>query len=219
MQKRIEIYTRGRNITISLIATLTVTLMGILCIVSGASPIPGIIIFIVCLWVLFSYFPKAIHKRLKFVLTPETLEYFPPYGSLIIPWDDVEKIGIVKRTFGVNLVGLRLNTYDHIMEGMSTSFAKHLTKMLWLEKGLSITASQLDIPTGVKLWSKLEDNLDFEEMEKGLGSIWNLFEYMLFQRKHYGFDIIFDWAELDRSPSMFVELLENYRVLAKDGSL
>jgi hypothetical protein len=156
-----------------------------------------------------------IRRRVTMVLTPQGVE-FPissKYRPSFIPWNDVEKAGVVTQSCN-RWVGFRLNNYDHYLGSMSPDLASHQMKTMKFAKLLSYGLSVLDIPDSVKLWSKLSGDVDPFEVIRKSREVGNLAEMLLFARKVIGYEVVFHWAQLDRPTKKFVSLIEEYRTMA-----
>jgi hypothetical protein len=143
------------------------------------------------------------------VLTADGLQQKTIYGSALIPWKDVEKVGVVKH-LGTKMPAIRLKTYDRYLENMSpelaSSMARGLPYMRWLARLTSI----LDVPTTLTIWSKLEGKGDPVQALKEFGKVGNFAEALLWNRNTYGYDVLFAWADCDRPAEDFAGLLRQY---------
>ena len=163
----------------------------------------------------FYAIPKLLRRQVSMALTPEGIEQRYAEGNAYIPWSDVEKVGIIS-IFSNKMVGIRLKSYDRYLGRMSPSLAEFTIKNLPYLKLLARATSLLDVPTSVDVWSKLEGH-DVSGGLKSFGKVGDLAEALLWARNQYGYDLALSWAELDRSATDFVALLEEYRASAKQG--
>ena len=155
--------------------------------------------------------PKLLRRDVSMVLSSEGIKQQYAQGSTFIPWDDVEKIGIVSM-FSNKMVGIRLSSYDRYLNEMSPDLAAFFIQSLPYLKLLTRATSLLDAPTAIVLWSKLE-SADVSEALKSFGKVGTLAEALMWARTNYGYDLMLSWADLDRSATKFAALLEEYRAL------
>jgi Protein of unknown function (DUF2982) len=154
--------------------------------------------------------PKMLRRNVSMVLTRRGIEQHTLYGVAHILWKDTERIGVAS-LFGNKVVGVRLSTYNNYLADMSPQLAGFMTRSLPYLKLLARATSLLDAPAAVQLWSKLAGREDPSDALKDFGQVGNLAEALLWSRKTYGYDIVFTWADRDRSAERFVDLLEQYR--------
>lgn len=153
--------------------------------------------------------PKLLRRTVPVVLSPKGIEQHYEEGTTLILWQDIEAIGIVSM-FGNKMAGVRLITYDRYLGSMSPAFADALLKKLPYLKMMTRATSLLDAPSAVALWSKM-DGVDASGALEEFGKVADLASAFLWVRNTTGFDIVFAWTELDRSPKAFAELLEAWR--------
>ncbi|MFZ0744254.1 MAG: STM3941 family protein [Terracidiphilus sp.] len=156
--------------------------------------------------------PKIMRRKISFRLTAEELQQIGPVGSAHIAWSDIEKIGIVS-LFRNSLVGVRLKTYDNYIAGMSSDMADSFRKGMPALKAISRAASLLEMPYGsvIKVWSAFTGKDEPADVLKSFGKVGTYVEAMLWSREHYGYDVVWGWADRDRSAPEFAKLLEKYR--------
>ncbi|MBD1838965.1 DUF2982 domain-containing protein [Coleofasciculus sp. FACHB-64] len=158
--------------------------------------------------------PKLLKRPVSIVLTREGLQQITLYGKSILYWRDIESVGIA-RLEGTKLVGLRLKNYDNYINNMSPELVNYwmnsLPYLKLLSFGTLVLEVPLDVPSFVKIWSVLKGHPNPVNALKSFGKVGNLVEAMLWSRQTYGYDILLSWADLDRSASEFIELLEQYR--------
>lgn len=176
------------------------------------------------------HIPKLACRPVSMILTYDGLYQISPYGVVKLLWQDVESIGIAKVSKR-KYVGLRLQTYDQYInncppqaaEFITTflphlKFAEFITKFLPYLKFLAVTASFVPTPTSVKLWSALEGRENPAKILKSFGKVGTMVQGMLWSRENCGYDILFFWTDLDRSAAEFVQLLEQYRRVARGNN-
>lgn len=144
------------------------------------------------------------------VLTDEALEQVTHWGTAMIPWNDVEQIGVAQQ-YGNKFVGIRLRTYDRYVASLSPDTVEAFTKYLPYTKGLVRATAYLDTPKVVELWSTFRGYDDPKEALKNFGKVGTLVEGLLWVREATGYDVLFAWVDLDRPVEQFVALLEQYR--------
>ena len=143
--------------------------------------------------------PKLSRRSISVVLTHDNLQQITPFGTSIVPWQDVESIGVAK-IHRHKMVGIRLITYDNYIKNTSPELAESTNKKLPYLKVLAFGTSLLGSSAG---------NM------KSLGQVGNLVELMLWNRQNCGYDIYFSWMDIDRSVSDFVQLLEQFHRASK----
>lgn len=155
--------------------------------------------------------PKIMRRKISFVLTSDGLKQVAPAGSANIAWSDIESIGVVS-IFRTQLVGVRLKTYDRYIASVSPEMADFFRKSLPAMKVIARATSFLDVPDAVKLWSTLAGKDDPSDVLKSFGKTGTFVEALLWNRKHYEYDLLWGWSDIDRSAHEFAGLLEEYRV-------
>jgi hypothetical protein len=161
--------------------------------------------------------PKLFRRTISVVLTKQGIEQKHIYGNALIRWSDIEEIGITKM-FGQQMVGVRISNYDRYLADMSPKFASALTKSLPYFKLLALFMPFANIPLAVRLWSRLENSADPIRSLKDFGKVGDLAGLMMWQRKTFGYEILFGWADIDRPYAEFVELLNNYRLATEQDT-
>jgi DUF2982 family protein len=156
--------------------------------------------------------PKLLRRTVPIVLSSEGIEQRYDEGTTFISWEDIQDIGIVSM-FGNKMAGIRLINYDRYLESMSPEFADILLKRLPYMKLMTRATSLLDAPSAVAVWSKMGD-VDAPAALEDFGKVADLAGAFLWVRNTTGYDILFGWTELDRSPKAFVALLEEWRTRA-----
>jgi hypothetical protein len=154
--------------------------------------------------------PKLLRRKVPIVLTPRGLEQRYAEGTAFIPWEYIERVGIVS-VASSKMVGIRLRSYDRYLETMSPGLAEVTTKRLPYMKLFTRAASLLEVPTAVKVWSKLEGT-DLKAALRGFGNVGTLAQSLLWARQNFGYDLALSWVEIDRPAREFVKLLERYLV-------
>jgi Protein of unknown function (DUF2982) len=154
--------------------------------------------------------PKLWHRKVSMALSPRGLEQVTFYGTAIIPWQDIERIGTI-RIYGNRVVGLQLRSYDRYLRSMSSDMAEALMKDVAYLKLFARAASLLDMPSSVTLWSKLEGRGEPGEALESLSKVGSLAETLLWSRKACGYDLALGWADVDRSAGKFADLLSAYQ--------
>jgi hypothetical protein len=158
--------------------------------------------------------PRLLRRPTSAVLTANALEQNTIYGSAVIPWEDVESVGLVKH-LGTKMPGIRLKSYDRYLENMSPELAKCIAKGLPYLRWLARLTSILDVPTTLTLWSKLEGRTDPAQGLKEFGKVGDYAEALLWNRNTFGYDVLFAWADCDRPAEDFAHLLRQYWQRAK----
>ena len=153
--------------------------------------------------------PKLLRRTVPLVLSPAGIEQRYDEGTTLVSWDDIETTGIVS-LYGNKMAGIRLVNYDRYLESMSPAFADTLLKRLPYMKLMTRATSLLDAPSAVTLWSKM-GGVDGPAALEEFGKVADLASAFLWVRNTTGYDIVFAWTELDRSPKAFVALLEDWR--------
>lgn len=153
--------------------------------------------------------PKALRRKVTMVLSPEGIELTYAEGVAIVPWPDIERIGVVivgPKLAGTKMVGIRLKSYDGFLNEMSPELAAFSLKGLSYLKLAAKAATSVDAPGGVGLWVKAAG-----EPLESFGDVGSLAQALKWTRDNYGYDLAFAWSELDRPPDQFVRLLEEYQ--------
>ena len=153
--------------------------------------------------------PKLLRRTVPIVLSPQGIEQRYAEGTTLVIWEDIEDIGIVS-LFGNKMAGVRLVNYNRYLESMSPEFADVLLKRLPYMKLMTRATALLDAPSAVALWSKM-DGVDASTALADFGKVGDLAGAFLWVRNTTGYDIVFAWTELDRSPKTFVALLDEWR--------
>ena len=194
-----------RNSIIVGIGCALFTLASIAIIISGENILAGVVGVAFFGLIGFWAVPKMWRRDVSMVLTRQGIEQKYAQGSTLIPWPDVEKIGIY-RVARTKMVGIRLRSYDRYLGDMSPSVAEFASKGLSIMKLLARGASMVHVQGGVGLWMAAQGR-----SLKSFGKVGTLAESMMWSRENFGFDLGFAWSDLDRSPEAFVALLEQYR--------
>ncbi len=159
--------------------------------------------------------PKIIRLEKTFILSSDSLTQISPYGNTDIPWSDVEKIGLVKiqLTDANVLVGIRLKTYDRYLAAITPEMAAVFAKFLPAIRVAAVAIPLLNLPQEhlFKIWSAFTGTEEPTEVLKSCGKIGSYAQALLWGREHYGYDLMFGWAQRDRSAKEFASLLETYR--------
>ena len=145
--------------------------------------------------------PRLARRRVTMTLTPEGIVQHDPSGNSLIPWDDVEEIGVATvssiRSTSTKLAGVRLRSYERYLNSMSPELVGQLQQpMKFLRVFARLTIVRFARPIG-----RYRD-------------VQSLADALAFNRRLCGYDIAFGWVERDRSAKKFVELLEQYRAAA-----
>jgi len=153
--------------------------------------------------------PRMLRRTVSLELTREGIEWRYPQGKAVVPWVDVESIGIVS-LFSNKMVGIRLRSYDRYLNEMSPEVARLFAKSLPYMKFAARATSLLDTPAAIALWSK-RDGADPSGTLASFSTVGNLAEGLVWARTNYGYELLLSWADIDRPPAKFVTLLEEYR--------
>jgi hypothetical protein len=156
--------------------------------------------------------PKLMKRKLSFVLNHYGIQQMWSEESVFIPWEDVEKIGVAS-IHSTNLVGVRLKSYDNYLASFTPEMASAFRKILPVMKLTVRAASLVEPPQAkvTKIWKVLSGAEDPSDVLKSLGNIGSYAEAMLWNRQHYGYDLVWGRMGLDRSAKEFASLLEQYR--------
>jgi hypothetical protein len=156
--------------------------------------------------------PKIMRRKLSFVLTSDSLQQVAPVGTAQIAWSDIEKIGTVS-LFGTHLAGVRLKTYDRYIASMSSDMADTFHKTLPALKAISRAVSLADMPyaVAIQIWSAFKGKDEPADVLKSFGKVGTYVEALLWNREHFGYDLVWGWSDRDRSAPEFAKLLEQYR--------
>src|SRR5262249_20841756 len=133
--------------------------------------------------------PRMWRRTVSMVLSISRIEQHTIFGSAVIAWKDIERIGVAK-LFGNKMVGIRLKTYDNYLANMSPQLAAWLTKSLPYLKWLTKAASLLGVPAPVEALAASEGTPDVSKSLKTFGSVGNLAEYLRWTRQQCGYDIL-----------------------------
>lgn len=155
--------------------------------------------------------PKIFRRKVSMALAPDGLHQITIYGSVVVPWSDIEQVGIAT-IFGTRMLGIRLKTYDNYLANMSPELARMLTKSMPFLKMLAGLASLLPVPVYLDLWSQLQGKGDVKSALKGFGAVGNLASMLMWVRKTCGYDITMGWADFDRPAKELVKLIQNYQM-------
>jgi hypothetical protein len=164
--------------------------------------------FLLAIGVFYGYMGYRVIRRMgSLSLTPEGIVRQTTAGPTLIPWADIEKIGLT-HLFGIyTMVGIRLRTYDNYLARMSPEVAEGIMRTFRFARLFSRTGSMVTKPPEwIKLWSKAE-----EKKMGDLGKIGDLAELLAANRNYCGYDLAFGWEERDRPAAQFVTLLDTYR--------
>jgi len=186
---------------------------GVAALISGtpASMGLGAVVILVCGPVLFLV-PKMMKRKVSMVLTAGALEYTGAWGTTQLPWADVEKFGLVDSNSTL-AVGARLSSYDRYLASVSPEMAAKLLKLIPFVKvaGLAVTSVKMPYDQYTKIWSALSGKETLADQLKSFGKVGNYAEVILWNRQHYGYDLLWSWGDMDRSAKEFLVLLETYR--------
>ena len=144
--------------------------------------------------------PRLAHRRITMTLTPDGIVQQNPAGNSLIPWHDVEAIGIATHSSSprIKFAGVRLRSHERYLKSMSPELVRQLQRPI----GFLSTFT-----TWVPLFR-------FGESTGGLKDVKSLADALAFTRRLYGYDVVFAWQERDRSAKKFAALLEQYRAAA-----
>ena len=149
---------------------------------------------------------QILKRPITMILDQEGLKQITPYGTSLICWQDIESIGI-GRIYGNKMIGLRLRTYDNLIDSMSPELIDYSVKVT---KRAAFGASILCVPNAIKLWSTLENRPNTIEAQKSCEKVRKVVEVLLWNRKNFGYDICLAWSDIDRPASKFITLLEQF---------
>lgn len=204
----------GRNVILVAILCIIFTLIGFAMLCSGEEIFGGLMAILFFGGGGAYAVPTLLRRRVPMTLTPEGIAQRYPQGTAFIPWADIEQIGLMS-IYSTELVGIRLKSYNRYLGSISPDLAAHIKKNLpHLKFFARATTEHLEAPDMLEDWSKREGHAGAETLES-FGKVKDFAEALLWSRNQYGFDIMFSWVELDRSPKAFAQLLEEYRTGAK----
>ncbi len=203
-EQRFEVRPKARrNAAIFAVLSASFVIAGAWMLSSGQGVLPGLLATAFGLLGL-SVAPRMWRREISMVLTREGLEQRYPKGRSLIPWKDVEQIGVM-RVATAKMVGIRLRSYDRYLNDMPAELAEFMMKGLRGMKLLARGASTVHLHGGVGLWLAAE-----QRGLNSLGKVGSLAECMMWSRQQYGYDIGISWADIDRSPDAFATLLEKF---------
>lgn len=199
----------GRNVFLVAILCIIFTLIGFAMLCSGDEIVGGLMAILFFGGGGAYAIPTLLRRRVPMTLTAEGIAQRYPQGSAFIPWADVEQIGLMS-IYSTELVGLRLKSYERYLGSITPDLAAHITKNLPHLKFMSrVTTEELEAPDILEDWAKREGHEGAAALE-GFSKVKDFAEALAWSRTQYGFEIMFSWVELDRSPKAFVQLLEEY---------
>jgi hypothetical protein len=109
-----------------------------------------------------------------------------------VPWRDVESVGVTAEP--TKLVGIRLRSYDGYLTSLTPEGRRDADRLIRFMKPFAHLLRQEEPSVG-----------GFADEARDLASV------LAWSRRQFGYDFGISPAFLDRSPELFVELLERYR--------
>jgi hypothetical protein len=156
--------------------------------------------------------PMIMLRKVSFVLNSYGIQQIGAKGRAFIGWDDIEKIGVVSM-YSNRFVGVRLKSYDNYLASVTPEMANFFRKGLPVMKLVARATSLVDLPGGAatKVVTTLIGTEDTSDVLKSVASIESYTDSLAWNRKHFGYDLLWGWSDRDRSAKKFAALLEEYR--------
>ena len=126
------------------------------------------------------------------VVSSDGLELRRKAGSFRVGWGDVEELGCVKM-YSQRMVGVRVRDPERTLSGIPDLYGGGLRFI----SGFARLFNRIGI-----------------RMPEGTDDVDTMPKALRYNRETMGFDIVFGWADRDRSGARFLELLERYRAPA-----
>lgn len=207
MTERFEVRPRRRHLAVAALAALAFVALGLTLIAFGGG-LPERAVGVVsvvffgglagpALWM-------AARRRATLVLLPAGLELQAPgIRPRLVPWQDIEAIGVVE-VAGQQFTTVRLLRYDAVIASLTDAEARKLMRRF----GALRTVGRAAIFVGA---ANLEDPGDLVRELSGSQGVTTFADALALQRRKHGADLMFGWAERDRPAREFAELLDSYR--------
>jgi hypothetical protein len=152
---------------------------------------------------------STLSRSWSFALTHDGIEVNGNnfgYKVTLIPWDDVDLIGIAT-IHRREAVGIRLSSYDRYLasRGATASNDYGVWPLVWL-----IRVTRLISATAVAGRAARPGAGGGPALESWLGAR-DIAGILRGNRAACGYDIVFGWSSLDRAPRAMVQAIEDYR--------
>ncbi|GGD61050.1 DUF2982 domain-containing protein [Lacimicrobium alkaliphilum] len=155
---------------------------------------------------------KIREPAYSFELTPEKFRYLHRFGGYSLDWDNIQRIDIPRLHTGLThepmeLVGIRLKSYDPLLEDISPRLASNI---LMQQRPLLLQAHRQNCTSGGCYSDTLieDDSYKSAQGKQYLGMLAMLANRMGRMREAFGYDLYLYSSELDREEQEFVALLK-----------
>lgn len=148
-------------------------------------------------------FTKLFRRKNSLMLTPEGIIQYFPYGSTFLPWEDIEDIGIFNVGM-TEMVGVRLKTREKYLNSVPEAGKNRV--------GTKLAAGFVSVLGAVTSLGSQSGRASARTVgnappPSGTENIVTLLDW---NKSHYGYDLAFSWADMDRSAEAFAEMLRSY---------
>lgn len=124
--------------------------------------------------------------------------YLPGVGWRLVPWSDVEWIGVVQFA-GQEFTAVRLRDYEALLASLTPEQSRAAARSFAV-LGLFVQASALLLRAPQLL-----------RLLRGSEAVKDLRDVLAFGRAQFGAELLFGWAQRDRSAAEFAAFLERFR--------
>ena len=144
-------------------------------------------------------FIRTVRGQGRLAILEDGLEIGLP-GTLghIVPWQDIESIGVTKIASN-EFTAVCLADYRAFLEGMSDAETKVCLRLV---RGLTVVGYGAVVASA---------NTGLTEMLGELKDVTSPADYLAFNRRMYGAELLIGWTMRDRSATAFAAYLEQYR--------
>ena len=144
-------------------------------------------------------FIRTVRGQGRLAILDEGLEIGLP-GTLghVVPWRDIESIGVTKVASN-EFTAVCLTDYRAFVERMSDAETK---RFLRLVRGLTVVGYGAVVASA---------NTGMTDMLGELKDVKSTRDYLAFNRRMYGAELLIGWTMRDRSATAFAEYLEHFR--------
>lgn len=158
-------------------------------------------------------FLQRLKPRYNLVICRDHLQYHHPYGGWVLPWHNIRRIDIPKLSRGfsrqeMNYIGLNIESYEKLLDGLSPRFCAHLLTEQRIALLAALRAEQ-DLNHNEALFES-----DYFKAQSGkyyTGLIAMYANRMASLRKLTGYDLLIDYQSLDRPKEQVIQLLKTYK--------
>jgi hypothetical protein len=162
----------------------------------------GIIFVPYFAWMALSAILKAFQRNNTMTFTGKGIELYDDFGTVIIRWKNIRSFGPCPGT--MNMIGIRLKNYAEFLADIDPGQEDKFMHKLNLKK------VPMFINYLITFCMPIPVIKDQRESCNAYQDIFNVKDFLRWNRDTYGYDVTLAWTELDRSIDEFLKLLEKY---------